>query len=86
MKRDLHSLETQLDSMVMAKKNFGGGKNWGQFDLKSWNKLSAFMLAGKQIDAPYDASALPAKIPGLAEKVNDFDSAAIVAAAKACKV
>ncbi len=86
MKRDLRSLQTQLDSMLTARQNFGDGKFWGRFDAASWNKLSAFMLAGKQIDAPFDAAGIAARIPGLTEKTNSFDAAAIVAAAKACKV
>lgn len=86
MKRDLRSLQTQLDSMTTARRNFGAGKYWGRFDPAAWNKLSAFMLAGKQIDAPYDASAIAAKIPALTEKTNGFDEKAIVEAARACKV
>lgn len=85
MKRDLRSLQTQLDSMVTARKNFGEGKYWGRFDPAAWNKLSGFMLAGKQIDAPYDASAMAAKIPGLSDKTNGFDEKAVMEAARACK-
>jgi NitT/TauT family transport system substrate-binding protein len=86
MKRDLHSLEAQLDSLKAARDQFGAGKYWGRFDPGGWNRLSAFMLAGKQLDAPFDASAMGAKIPNLTEKTNDFDPAPIVAAAKACKI
>jgi NitT/TauT family transport system substrate-binding protein len=85
MKRDLHSLETQLASMVNAKQQFGEGKYWGRFDPAAWNKLSGFMLASQQLDAPFNASNVGARIPNLAEKTNDFDPAPIVAAAKACK-
>jgi len=85
LKRDQRSLQTQLDSMVTARKNFGEGRNWGAFDPVAWNKLSAFMLAGKQIDAPFDASGLAARIPGLSDKINGFDPKPIVEAARACK-
>lgn len=85
MKRDLRSLQTQLDSMTTARKNFGDGKYWGRFDPAAWNKLGDFMLAGKQIDAPYDAGTIAAKIPGLTDKTNSFDEKAIVEAARACK-
>lgn len=85
MKRDLRSLQTQLDSMTTARRNFGEGRYWGRFDPVAWNRLSDFMLAGKQIDAPYDASAMAAKIPGLTEKINSFDEKAVMEAARACK-
>jgi NitT/TauT family transport system substrate-binding protein len=86
LKRDLRSLQTQLDSMVVARRNFGDGKQWGKFDTGAWNKLSAFMLAGKQIDAPFDPSGIAARIPGLSDKINAFDAQAVMEAARACKV
>lgn len=85
-KRDLHSLSTQLDSLSNARKNFGDGKLWGRFDPEAWTRLSGFMLSGKQIDAPFDTAVLNVKTPMLTEKANDFDAAAVIAAAKACKV
>jgi NitT/TauT family transport system substrate-binding protein len=85
MKRDMHSLETNLASNVSAYKQFGGGKQWGRFDLPAWQRLSAFMLAAKQIDSSFDAKLLELHIPNLYEKINDFDKAAIEKSAKECK-
>jgi hypothetical protein len=43
------------------------------------------MLAAKQIDQPFDSAQLELHIPGLYEKINDFDKAAIEKSAKDCK-
>jgi len=85
MKRDMHSLETNLASNVSAYKQFGGGKQWGRFDLAAWQRLSAFMLEAKQIDSPFDAKSLELHIPNLYEKTNSFDKSAIENSAKDCK-
>lgn len=86
LKRDLHSLGTQLESMVQAYKLFGHDKLWGKVDAVDWNRLSAFMLEAKQIDKPFDASQLVLKIPNFYEKVSDFDAEAVKAQARACKL
>jgi len=86
LKRDLNSMGVQLASSKNAREQFGEGKFWGKFDPAAWNRLSKFMLEAKQIDAPFDASVMGLKIPGLYEKINDFDANAVMAAAKACKV
>jgi NitT/TauT family transport system substrate-binding protein len=85
LKRDRHSLETNLASNTSAFEQFGKGKEWGRFDPEAFERLSAFMLAAKQIDAPYDADKLGLKIPNLTQKINDFDKAAIQKSAKDCK-
>jgi NitT/TauT family transport system substrate-binding protein len=85
MKRDVHSLETNLASNVSALKQYGGGKIWGRFDPVAWKRLAEFMLAAKQIDAPYNTDQLVLKIPDFVQKINDFDVAAVQASAKACK-
>jgi NitT/TauT family transport system substrate-binding protein len=86
MRRDLHSLETQLDSMKYAYARFGQGKLWGRFDPADWNRLSQFMLDAKQITKPFDASVLALKIPNFYEKISDFDAEAVKAAAMACQI
>jgi NitT/TauT family transport system substrate-binding protein len=85
LKRDMHSLEANLDSNVNAFKQFGKSKEWGRFDLEAFTRLSGFMLSAKQIDAPYDAAKLELNIPNLTQKINDFDKAAIEKSAKDCK-
>ena len=86
MKRDLHSLTTQLESMIQAHKLFGHDKLWGYVDAADWNRLSKFMLEAGQIDKPFDASQLVLKIPSLYEKISDFDAEAVKARARACKL
>lgn len=85
LKRDMHSLETNLASNTSAFEQFGKGKEWGRFDPEAFKRLSAFMLAAKQVDAPYDATKLGLAIPDLAQKINDFDKAAVQKSAKDCK-
>jgi NitT/TauT family transport system substrate-binding protein len=85
LKRDMHSLETNLDSNLSAFKQFGQGREWGRFDLSAFTRLSDFMLSARQIDAPYDAARLGLDIPNLAQKINDFDRAAIEKSARDCK-
>jgi NitT/TauT family transport system substrate-binding protein len=85
LKRDMHSLETNLASNTSAFEQFGKGKEWGRFDPAAFKRLSAFMLAAKQIDAPYDADKLGINIANLTQKINDFDKAAIQKSAKDCK-
>jgi NitT/TauT family transport system substrate-binding protein len=85
LKRDMHSLEANLASNTSAFEQFGKGKEWGRFDPEAFKRLSAFMLAAKQIDAPYDAGKLGLAIPDLTQKINDFDKAAIQKSAKDCK-
>jgi len=85
LKRDLHSLETNLASNSSAFEQFGQGTEWGRFDPEAFKRLSAFMLAAKQIEAPYDADKLGLSIPNLVQSINDFDKAAIQQSAKDCK-
>ena len=85
LKRDMHSLETNLASNTSAFEQFGKGKEWGRFDPEAFKRLSAFMLAAKQIEAPYDADKLGLSIPNLVQSINDFDKAAIQQSAKDCK-
>jgi NitT/TauT family transport system substrate-binding protein len=84
IKRDLHSLETNLASNVSAFEQYGGGKQWGRFDPAAWKRLAAFMLAAKQIEAPYDIDPLAVNLPDFVQKINDFDVPAVQASAKAC--
>jgi NitT/TauT family transport system substrate-binding protein len=86
LKRDMHSLETNLASNTSAFEKFGQGKEWGRFDLEAFTRLSAFMFSAKQIDVPYDAAKLQLNIPNLTQKINDFDRAAIEKSAKDCKL
>ncbi len=86
LKRDLHSIEAQLESMKYAYARFGKGKLWGRFDPTDWNRLSQFMLDAKQISKPFDATVLELKIPNFYEKISDFDAESIKAAAMACKI
>jgi NitT/TauT family transport system substrate-binding protein len=85
MKRDLHSLQTNLASNLSAYQQFGGGKQWGRFDPAAWKRLADFMLAAKQIDAPYDVGQLALHIPDLYDKINDFDVRAVQESARECK-
>jgi NitT/TauT family transport system substrate-binding protein len=86
MKRDLHSLGAQLESMGKAYKRFGQGKLWGRFDAGDWSRLSKFMLEAKQIDKPFDGAKMGLQIPKLYERINDFDAEAVKARARECKI
>jgi NitT/TauT family transport system substrate-binding protein len=85
MKRDLHSLETNLASNVSAFEQYGGGKLWGRFAPAAWKRLGEFMLGAKQIGAPYNTDQLALNLPDFLQKINDFDASAVQASAKACK-
>jgi NitT/TauT family transport system substrate-binding protein len=82
--RDMHSLETNLASNTSAFEQFGKGKEWGRYDPAAFKRLGDFMLAAKQIEAPYDTGKLGLAIPDLARKINDFDKAAVQKSAKDC--
>jgi NitT/TauT family transport system substrate-binding protein len=85
-KADDHRLDAQLDSLKLALA-LGGGKLWGRVTPEQFSKLEDFLIDTKLIDHKI---ANPADyivgIPDFWTKVNDFDHAAVLAQAKACRV
>ena len=85
LKWDVNAQQAQLDSLAEGFK-LGGGKEWGQPNVDSFDRLVKFMMETKLIDKPVSAQSMMVNIPNFYEKVNDFDPKAIEADAKACKV
>jgi NitT/TauT family transport system substrate-binding protein len=85
VKWDLNTQQAQLDSLADGFK-LNGGKLWGNVDPAAFDRLIAFMREAKQIDKVVPAKSLIVATPDFFTKVNDFDTKAIEASAKACKV
>jgi NitT/TauT family transport system substrate-binding protein len=85
IKWDLNTQQAQLDSLADGFK-LNGGKQWGYVDPAAFDRLIAFMQEAKQIDKVVPAKSLIVATPDFFTKVNDFDTKAIEASAKACKV
>lgn len=86
VKRDLHYLNAQLDSMKKAME-LGGGKLWGKMGGAQFAPLESFLLDTKIIDKKLpSADQYVIDVPGFFERVNNFDRAAIEAQAKACAI
>jgi NitT/TauT family transport system substrate-binding protein len=83
---ELNLLSAQRQAWDNARKLFGGGKLWGNFDVAGWDRLVRFMAESKQIDKPVAADVFGLKAPDHYKKINQIDTRAIEDSARACKV
>jgi NitT/TauT family transport system substrate-binding protein len=84
IKWDLNTQQGQLDSLADGF-NLNGGKLWGNVDPAVFDRLITFMREANQIDKLVPAKSMIVAAPDFFTKVNDFDTKAIEASAKACK-
>jgi len=80
---DLNNLKAQQMGMKEAFE-LAGGKLWGNYRPQDYAVLQDFLLRANLIKAKVPNDSLIAAIPGLFEKANSFDHAALEAQAKAC--
>ena len=86
VKRELHYLNAQIDSMKKALE-LGGGKLWGRTTGADFAPFEAFLLSSKIIDKKMsNADSYVISVPGFFERANEFDRAAIAAQARACAI
>lgn len=84
-KWDSNNLAAQLDSMKDAYA-MNGGKLWGNATADAYARIQDFMVEAKLIDKKLPPATYLNGIPGFYEKINNFDAAAIRAAAANCPV
>jgi NitT/TauT family transport system substrate-binding protein len=84
VKWDLNNLAAELRCM---KESFemNGAKYYGNTDPAGFDRLQAFMLATKQISTTVPGKTFLPNIPDFYAKANDFDQAAVIAAAQKWK-
>lgn len=84
-KWDLNSLQAQLDSMQDALDSNDSGL-WGEPKAEAFEGLQSFLLDAGLVEKALPVSDLMIQDPDFFKRVNDFDSAPIIEAAKACKI
>jgi len=84
VKWDLNNLNAELQGM---KESFemNGGKYYGNTDPKGFDRLQAFMLATRQISTTVPGTTFLPQIPNFYAHTNNFDPAAVIAAAQEWK-
>jgi NitT/TauT family transport system substrate-binding protein len=84
IKWDLNNLDAELKAM---KESFqmNGGKYYGNTDPAGFDRLQAFMLATGQISKTVPGTTFLPKIPDFYAQANNFDHAAVIAAAQKWK-
>jgi NitT/TauT family transport system substrate-binding protein len=85
LRYELNTLSAQREAWDNARKLYGEGKLWGNFDLAGWDRLVRFMAESKQIDKVMPADAFGLNAPDHYKRMNDFDANAIEDSATACK-
>jgi NitT/TauT family transport system substrate-binding protein len=83
-KWDLALLRTQLDTMAAAH-TMNGGKLIGAMSPAAYGRMQDQMLKDGLIKSKVAPESMLYLKPGFAEAINDFDHAAVIADAKACK-
>jgi NitT/TauT family transport system substrate-binding protein len=82
-KKDLNSLQAQLESMTAARTT-DPSKLWGSTNAEAYGWMQDFMKQAGLIKTAVPASDLVIQSEGFFERINNFDHDAVVAAAKAC--